>query len=1292
MFNKIFHLPKDASLQARNAFRITLIGLPAASVAASFYLYLGLTNGAWQLYAWSADIWLLALVLLISIILIRRDRMSSGVWLFLIAISTTFIAAVALIEGIGLLVGASIAILLSVIASQTLSGKAINRANVLGVVSGVAAVLLDLFGPSYRLPQPEPIRVFLPGILGVVILLYGFMAIRQFGNYSLRTKLLLGFVGILVLAGLFGVFAIRQQFQAAEQTAITEASHVAETLGAVAAKNQADLQELVLQLHETQQRDVEVLGPDKRILADAVPEDIGTIFVHDQNGEVTATLQDGTPRTFVEVSPEYPQGIQQVVMPIRDEASGAITGAVILEYTQILYQTTVAEIERFAGKASEIIASNPAGLQDYTAAIFLSRDQSAVVVDLHKQILADSIPENVGKLFMDDTNGEVTATLKDGTPRTFVEFSVDYPQGIQQVVASIKDSSGKIIGAAILEPSSASEETAIGQAFQVAEAISASASQNQARVQELIDTLHESQQRDAKVVGLDMKILADAVPEGVGTIFDADQNGEVAATLEDGQPRTFVEISPDYPQGVKQVVVPVKDQTGKITAAIVMDYTSLYEELQHATNTTTRTLIFLGMAGLLLAFVISQVISNSVSRPITQLSEVAQKIGSGQLDTPLPAFSSKDEIGALGGAFSSMTAQLRNTLAGLEQRVAERTHSLELAAEVGRSVSQVRSLDVMLKDAAEIIRAQFDLYYVQVYLTNPSQTTLLLQSGTGAVGAELLGRAHQLPLNSASINGRAAIEKKSVVISDTADSPTFKPNPMLPDTRSEMAVPLLIGDRVVGVLDMQSEHAGSLSQDVLPAFEALAGQLAIAIQNATLLAETEQARAEVEAQAQRLSRANWMDYLDAIHKPEETGFVFEQNKVMPMAQEEQPRPASENALTAPIAVTGEAIGNLVVEMEGQSPIARTDELVNTVARQVAQQIESLRLLDSAERYRFEAEEASRRLTREGWKDYMQANADEGMSYMYDLKEVRPYHSNGAQPSEESAFSLPLKVRDETVGKLSVLGLNSGDKESLDLVDAVAERLGAHIESLRQFDETKRGQIELDKRAQQLAAVAEISSVSSRELDIQKMLESVVYLTQRKFRLYHAHVFTYNENTEELKIAACGWKEGDEHEGTHGTAHIPLAQEQSLVARAARTRQAVIVNDVHNEPGWLPNPLLPDTASELAVPLVIGDQILGVLDVQSDRLNAFTEEDANIQTTLASQVATALQNARSFVKAQQQAERESTLNVISQKIQSATSVESVLQIAARELGRALGAPLTIAQLGIKENNGNGGNGR
>jgi GAF domain-containing protein len=552
------------------------------------------------------------------------------------------------------------------------------------------------------------------------------------------------------------------------------------------------------------------------------------------------------------------------------------------------------------------------------------------------------------------------------------------------------------------------------------------------------------------------------------------------------------------------------------------------------------------------------------------------------------------------------------------------------------------------------------------------------------VGQELLERGHSLPLNVNSINGRAAVEKRSVVISDTAQSATFRQNPLLPATRGEMAVPLVVGDKVVGVLDMQSSESGVLTQEILPAFEALAGQLAVAVQNANLLAETEGARAQVEAQARRLVRQGWNEHLDAIHMPEQLGFVFEHNKVTPLAEVDATRlPEDGKVISVPISVTGEALGSLVVEIDDETRREQTNELVSVVARQVAQQIENLRILNSAERYRQEAEEASRRLTREGWKSYAE-RANEDLSYVYDLKEVRSQKTSEDQAVEFGGHALPLKVRDETIGRLVVQGLEAGDDGSLDLANAVAERLSAHIESLRQFDETKLSQIELDKRAKQLAAVAEVSTISTAILDPLQVLQSVVNLTKERFNLYHAHVYLLDESADTLKLAAGAGEVGRQMvaEGWQ----IPLDHEDSIVARAARNRQSVISNEiVHDKDSeFLSNRLLPDTRSEMAVPLMVGDNLLGVFDVQSDRINAFTEEDANIQTTLASQVATSLQNARSFAQAQKQAERESRLNVISQKIQSATTVEAVLQIAARELGHTLGAPLTIAQLGLKEN--------
>jgi len=371
----------------------------------------------------------------------------------------------------------------------------------------------------------------------------------------------------------------------------------------------------------------------------------------------------------------------------------------------------------------------------------------------------------------------------------------------------------------------------------------------------------------------------------------------------------------------------------------------------------------------------------------------------------------------------------------------------------------------MLEDACELIQKEFDLYYVQVYLTDPGQTTLRLQAGTGEVGAQLRERGHRLPLNASSINGRAAVEKRAVVISDTAESATFRPNELLPDTRGEMAVPLIIAEKVVGVLDMQSSQPGVLNEEVLPAFEALAGQLAVAIQNANLVAEAEAARAEVEAQARRLVRTGWVEHLDAIHKPEHIGFVFDRNEIAPL-DEAGELPDESRAVSAPISLTGEELGSLVVELDDGNKNEQTRELVNIVARQVAQQIENLRLLESAERYRFEAEQAARRQTREGWQEYIKTKTGATLSYLYDLNEVRPYR-NGHE-TDESALTLPLKVRDETLGKLSVDGLTPDDKDSLELASAVAERLGAHIESLRLSEQ-------IEKRAHREQTLREITS-------------------------------------------------------------------------------------------------------------------------------------------------------------------------------------------------------------------------
>ena len=185
----------------------------------------------------------------------------------------------------------------------------------------------------------------------------------------------------------------------------------------------------------------------------------------------------------------------------------------------------------------------------------------------------------------------------------------------------------------------------------------------------------------------------------------------------------------------------------------------------------------------------------------------------------------------------------------------------------------------------------------------------------------------------------------------------------------------------------------------------------------------------------------------------------------------------------------------------------------------------------------------------------------------------------------------------------------------------------------QMDVTARQQAEntLLGRASELETVAQVSIATSTILDVNQLLLEVVELSKSRFNLYHAHIYVIDEQTGNLDLTAGAGEVGQTmvEQGWR----IPVDHEHSLVARAARQRQAVIVDDVRQEPDFLPNPLLPNTRSEMAVPMIVGDKLLGVLDVQSDRVGRFTQEDALVKTTLASQVAVALQNAIQYQETQ-----------------------------------------------------------
>jgi signal transduction histidine kinase len=427
--------------------------------------------------------------------------------------------------------------------------------------------------------------------------------------------------------------------------------------------------------------------------------------------------------------------------------------------------------------------------------------------------------------------------------------------------------------------------------------------------------------------------------------------------------------------------------------------------------------------------------------------------------------------------------------------------------------------------------------------------------------------------------------------------------------------PLTAGSELIGEMDIQPPAEKKWTDEEEGLADAVARQVSLQIQNLRLLASAERARAEAQAATRRFAHDSWESFLDAIHQSEQVGFAYNQDAVAPY---KDPTPTDAD-FQQTISVMEEHVGRVFLKTDPARQLDEADKaLIAAVTQQLGQQVENLRLLADASRARADAEEATRRLSHESWQAYIGRQKKDTLAFAYDSNQVLPLKKN----PKDVSFVEPLMVRGETIGELAVAGWENITQDKIDMAAAIATQTSTHLESLRLTEE-------LQQRAYELAAVATISTTASTLLNPDELLQAVVDLTNERFGIYHAHVYLADEAWNTLLLAAGAGEVGRQMVAEQHA--ISMDAKQSLVARAAMERKAVISNDVRKEPGFLPNPRLPETRAEIAVPMIVGDKMLGVFDVQSDQVGRFSQEDANIYTTLATQVAVALQNARLYVE-------------------------------------------------------------
>ncbi len=259
------------------------------------------------------------------------------------------------------------------------------------------------------------------------------------------------------------------------------------------------------------------------------------------------------------------------------------------------------------------------------------------------------------------------------------------------------------------------------------------------------------------------------------------------------------------------------------------------------------TLEFLA-ASLVLATLALLFLARWLTAPLNALSMEIEKIRQGDLEAHI-TITTGDEFGVLAGVFNGMAAQLREIFETLEERVAARTQQLETVAKLSGRLSAILDFDSLLKEVVHQIKTRFHYAHVHIYILDEKRRQLVKDpacSQSEAVPPDALG---SLP----GLVAQAVDQFEIVGVDDVRGAPACTPERLPPETRAEMAVPILMGKRVIGVLDVHSDRVAGLDEGDAGLLRSLANQMAIAFTNAGLFEQTVRAKEEAEVANQAKS-------------------------------------------------------------------------------------------------------------------------------------------------------------------------------------------------------------------------------------------------------------------------------------------------------------------------------------------------------------------------------------------------------------------------------------------------------
>lgn len=368
--------------------------------------------------------------------------------------------------------------------------------------------------------------------------------------------------------------------------------------------------------------------------------------------------------------------------------------------------------------------------------------------------------------------------------------------------------------------------------------------------------------------------------------------------------------------------------------------------------------------------------TRNVVGPLNLLSETATQFGAGDL-TVRANVETDDEIGRLAGNFNQMADRLQQTISQIEKQANQRVQELQTVAGVSRAVSAILDRDDLLSEVVKLVKEQFNYYYAHIYLLDDARENLVVAQGYGEAGRAMMANKHSIAFNArTSLVAQAARTGQIVRVDNVRQAEDWLPNPLLPNTYSEMAVPIMVEGQIAGVLDVQQNKIAGMDEADENLLRILADQVSIAIRNARLFAEIEQAFADAREAQQRYVQQAWR----TLQKERQFKHTYQPDGITPPPAEvraklkqqvlgrqhpvplpldgdhnnETPPTTGRQALVAPVMLGGQPIGTLQLHRSQAQPVDDNNDqiwddedmaLVEAVLNRVAQTAENLRLFE-----------------------------------------------------------------------------------------------------------------------------------------------------------------------------------------------------------------------------------------------------------------------------------------------------------------------------------------------------------